>query len=64
LARAQTLQGPWEKYANNPLLVSDEAWKCPAHGTVVVTPDQRYFYLNHAYNGVDFTATSRQGVLS
>ncbi|GAB3782349.1 family 43 glycosylhydrolase [Spirosoma horti] len=64
LARAETLQGPWEKYANNPILVSDTTWKCPGHGTVVVTPDQRYFYLHHAYNGVDFTLTGRQGVLS
>jgi beta-xylosidase len=64
LARAKSLQGPWEKYANNPLLVSDQAWKCPGHGTVVVTSDQRYFYLHHAYNGVDFTFTGRQGVLS
>ncbi|GAB3556861.1 glycoside hydrolase family 43 protein [Spirosoma fluminis] len=64
VARAQTLRGPWEKYANNPLLVSDDAWKCPGHGTVVLTPNQRYFYLHHAYNGVDFTSTGRQGVLS
>lgn len=64
MARAKTLQGPWEKYANNPVLVSDAAWKCPGHGTVVVTPAQRYFYLHHAYNGVDFTFTGRQGVLS
>jgi xylan 1,4-beta-xylosidase len=64
VARAERLQGPWEKYKNNPLLVSDDAWKCPGHGTIVVTPDQRYFYLHHAYNGVDFTYTGRQGVLS
>ncbi|WP_080236865.1 glycoside hydrolase family 43 protein [Spirosoma rigui] len=64
VARAERLEGPWEKYASNPLLVSDDAWKCPGHGTVVVTPDQRYFYLHHAYNGVDFTYTGRQGVLS
>jgi beta-xylosidase len=64
LSRAEALQGPWEKYANNPLLVSDEAWKCPGHGTVVITRDQRYFYLHHAYNGQDFTFTGRQGVLS
>jgi xylan 1,4-beta-xylosidase len=64
LARAETLQGPWEKYAGNPVLVSDDAWKCPGHGTVVVTPDQRYLYLHHAYNGVDFTFTGRQAVLS
>ncbi|GAB3799705.1 family 43 glycosylhydrolase [Spirosoma humi] len=64
LARAETLRGPWEKYDRNPVLVSDQAWKCPGHGTVVVTPDQRYFYLHHAYSGIDFTMTGRQGVLS
>ncbi|MGA0555215.1 glycoside hydrolase family 43 protein [Larkinella sp. VNQ87] len=64
LARAETLQGPWEKFAGNPVLVGDEAWKCPGHGTVVTTPDNRYFYLHHAYNGTDFTFTGRQGVLS
>lgn len=30
----------------------------------MVTSNQRYFYLHHAYNSVDFTATGRQGVLS
>ncbi|GAB3257764.1 family 43 glycosylhydrolase [Larkinella harenae] len=64
MARAEKLQGPWEKFAGNPVLVSDEVWKCPGHGTVVTTPDNRYFYLHHAYNGVDFTQTGRQGVLS
>jgi xylan 1,4-beta-xylosidase len=64
LARAEKLLGPWIKYAGNPVLVSDENWKCPGHGTVVTTPDQRYFYLHHAYNGRDFTFTGRQGVLS
>lgn len=64
LARAETLQGPWEKYAGNPVLVSDESWKCPGHGTVVTTPDNRYFYLHHAYNATDFTQVGRQGVLS
>jgi xylan 1,4-beta-xylosidase len=64
LARAETLQGPWEKYSGNPVLVSNDSWKCPGHGTVVTTPDNRYFYLHHAYNGVDFTYTGRQGVLS
>ncbi|WP_234736603.1 glycoside hydrolase family 43 protein [Tellurirhabdus bombi] len=63
-ARAEKLQGPWEKFAQNPVLVSDEAWKCPGHGTVVTTPDNRYFYLHHAYKGTDFTFTGRQGVLS
>ncbi|QRR00108.1 glycoside hydrolase family 43 protein [Dyadobacter sandarakinus] len=63
-ARAEKLQGPWQKFAGNPVLFGDETWKCPGHGTVVTTADQRYFYLHHAYNGVDFTFGGRQGVLS
>ncbi|MCF0043080.1 glycoside hydrolase family 43 protein [Dyadobacter fanqingshengii] len=63
-ARAEKLEGPWTKYAGNPSLFGDDSWKCPGHGTVVVTPDNRYFYLHHAYNGIDFTFAGRQGVLS
>ena len=63
-ARAEKLQGPWTKYSGNPVLFGDETWKCPGHGTVVVTPDNRYFYLHHAYNGTDFTFVGRQGILS
>ena len=63
-ARSEKLQGPWEKFSGNPVLVGHEAWKCPGHGTFVRTPDNRYFYLHHAYNGTDFTFTGRQGVLS
>lgn len=64
LARAERLQGPWAKYAGNPVLVGDDTWKCPGHGTLVTTPDGRYFYLHHAYHGQDFTFVGRQGVLS
>jgi xylan 1,4-beta-xylosidase len=63
-ARAEKLQGPWVKFEGNPVLFGDDTWKCPGHGTVVVTPENRYFYLHHAYNGVDFTFAGRQGVLS
>ena len=63
-ARAEKLQGPWIKYSGNPVLFGDDTWKCPGHGTVVITPDNRYFYLHHAYNGVDFTFSGRQGILS
>ncbi|MDJ1502037.1 glycoside hydrolase family 43 protein [Xanthocytophaga agilis] len=64
LARAKSLKGPWERYADNPVLKSSNDWKCPGHGTVVTTPDNRYFYLHHAYSGTDFTFIGRQGVLS
>lgn len=63
-ARAEKLQGPWVKFSGNPVLFGDETWKCPGHGTVVVTPENRYFYLHHAYNAVDFTFVGRQGMLS
>lgn len=63
-ARAEKLQGPWTKYSGNPVLFGDDTWKCPGHGTVVVTADNRYFYLHHAYSGVDFTFGGRQGILS
>jgi xylan 1,4-beta-xylosidase len=64
VARAEKLQGPWVKFAGNPILFGDDTWKCPGHGTVVVTQDNRYFYLHHAYNGTDFTFAGRQGLLS
>lgn len=63
-ARAERLQGPWEKFAGNPVLQGDPNWKCPGHGTVVTTTDNRYFYLHHAYKGTSFTATGREGLLS
>jgi len=63
-ARAEKLQGPWTKYPENPALFGDDTWKCPGHGTVVVTPENRYFYLHHAYSTTDFTFTGRQGILS
>lgn len=64
LARSEKIQGPWTKYTGNPVLFGDDTWKCPGHGTVVVTPDKRYFYLHHAYNAADFNFLGRQGVLS
>ena len=64
VARAEKIQGPWTKYSGNPILVSDDVWKCPGHGTVVITPENRYFYLHHAYSATDFTYVGRQGVLT
>lgn len=64
MARAENLTGPWTKFSGNPILFSNENWKCPGHGTVVITPENRYFYLHHAYDGTDFTFTGRQGMLS
>lgn len=49
VARARTLLGPWEKYAKNPIVAANRDWRCPGHGSIVETPDGRYFMLYHSY---------------
>ncbi|WP_233254060.1 family 43 glycosylhydrolase [Hymenobacter sedentarius] len=63
VARAKTLLGPWEKYANNPVLVNNDTWKCPGHGTAVEYQG-RWYMLHHAYNALSQEFAGRQGVLS
>jgi len=63
VARARNLLGPWEKYDKNPILVNNDTWKCPGHGTVVQR-DGRWFLLHHAYDGQSLQYVGRQGVLS
>ena len=63
VARAQTMAGPWEKYAQNPLLVSNDRWKCPGHGTALRTND-RWYYLYHAYPAAGFPYLGRTVLLS
>lgn len=64
VARSKKLLGPWEKYANNPVLVGNENWKCPGHGTIITDEKGKYYFLYHAYNADDFVYTGRQGLLS
>ncbi|WP_240635525.1 family 43 glycosylhydrolase [Hymenobacter rigui] len=63
VARAKSLLGPWEKYARNPVLTSNDAWKCPGHGTVVEYKGHSYL-LHHAYAARGQQYVGRQGVLS
>ena len=63
LARSKSLFGPWEKYAKNPVLVSDEKWKCPGHGTPV-EKDGKYYFLHHAYGAKEGVYVGRQGFLT
>lgn len=63
VARAKSLLGPWEKYAQNPVLIKNDVWSCPGHGTVV-NRGNRWFMLHHAYNTQGFENVGRQGVLS
>ena len=63
VARAKHLLGPWEKFAQNPILTKNDTWTCPGHGTAVER-NGRWFLLHHAYRTDGFAQVGRQGVLS
>ncbi|HZL12159.1 MAG TPA: family 43 glycosylhydrolase [Prolixibacteraceae bacterium] len=62
VSRSKNLKDGWKQYPE-PILQGGKEWKCPGHGTLVTTPDQRYFYLYHSYNTTDFEYVGRQGLL-
>ena len=67
VARADKLLGPWEKLPN-PLIDSNESWRCPGHGTAVHTsahrgqPAQDYL-LYHAYPAQETIFVGREAIL-
>jgi len=63
VARSHSLFGPWEKNPSNPIIAGNDAWKCPGHGSIVRTPDGKYFLLYHAYSRNSTIFTGRQGIL-
>lgn len=63
MARSKSLRGDWEQYTGNPILEGGDLWKCSGHGTIVQSPEGRYFYLYHAYHTYDFEFIGRQGLL-
>jgi beta-xylosidase len=63
VARAKSINEPFVRYEQNPLLDKYDQWKCPGHGTLVETSDKRTFYLYHAYNAYDHVYTGRQAML-
>lgn len=63
VARSAALQGPYTKFANNPVFSGTDEWKCTGHGTVVTSEKGKDFYLYHAYNKADDVYTGRQGML-
>ncbi len=64
VARSRKLLGPFEKYSGNPILASNETWKCPGHGSIVTTADGRDFFLCHAYDAKRMNYVGREGVLN
>ncbi|TWT80204.1 Extracellular exo-alpha-(1-_5)-L-arabinofuranosidase ArbA precursor [Planctomycetes bacterium CA13] len=63
VARTKDLHGDWEQYEAGSILHGGGLWKCSGHGTMVTTPDGRFFYLYHAYHRYDFEYVGRQGML-
>ncbi|UZR96627.1 family 43 glycosylhydrolase [Chondrinema litorale] len=63
VARAKTMMGPWEKFSANPILDSNDSWKCPGHGTAFKA-GAKWFYLYHAYPIDGFPYLGRASLLS
>lgn len=62
VTRSKSLLGPWEKYSKNPIMASNDKWRCPGHGTAV-EKDGRYYFLYHAYDPKSTVYTGREGLL-
>ena len=64
VARAREVEGPYEKYARNPIAQTNGSWRCPGHGTIVDDGLGRTFLLYHAYDASpDSLAIGRQALL-
>lgn len=58
VAHSKSIDGPWELMPTNPLVHTwnyDEAWWSKGHGSLIDTPDGRWYTVFHAY---------RRGLLS
>ncbi len=57
VARSTSPLGPWENSPHNPLIhtySADEEWWSVGHGTLVSTPDDRWYFVYHGYrNGFE-----------
>ncbi len=63
VARAKSMAGPWEKAPTNPILATNDTWRCPGHGSIVTDPQGRFWLLYHSYAQQGFVATGRQMLL-
>lgn len=63
VARSTSLQGPYTRFPDNPLLAETDEWKCMGHGTLVTSAAGKDYYLYHAYSKTADVYTGRQGML-
>jgi xylan 1,4-beta-xylosidase len=59
VARSKGLYGPWQRLRRNPILDSDDDWLCPGHGSVVQSPNGRWWMLYGSYNAVGTISPGR-----
>ena len=68
VARADSLLGPWQKFPGNPIIDSNDNWRCPGHGTAIRTrehdgrPAEDYL-LYHAYPSGGTIYIGREAIL-
>ncbi len=63
VARSHSLLGPWQKNPANPIIVGNEHWKCPGHGSIVADDRGRCWLLYHAYSTTGSIFTGREAIL-
>ena len=52
VARSKSIHGPWENMPTNPLIhtyTRDERWWSKGHGSLIDTPDGKWYCVYHAY---------------
>jgi xylan 1,4-beta-xylosidase len=63
VARADHLLGPWTRDPANPIIAANSVWRCPGHGTAVLTPQGDAFFVYHAYPAAGTVYLGRQSVI-
>ena len=65
VARSKSPLGPWENSPHNPMIhtySADEDWWSVGHGTLVSTPDDRWYFIYHGYRK-DFQTLGRNTLM-
>jgi beta-xylosidase len=62
VARSRSIFGPWQRNPANPILRSNQAWRCPGHASPVSDENGRLFVLYHAYRAAG-GSVARVGLL-
>lgn len=65
VARSKSVNGPWENSPFNPLIHcynNDDHWWSKGHGSLIDTPDGRWYCVYHAYEN-DYSNLGRQTLM-